>query len=87
MKRPKPGQLVYVELDDIEHDNNGWTNVSAIRGQRPRTYKAVGYVVKATKRTLTLASMSVSESRDPGGGAAFCNYMLPWPSVRKIVKL
>ena len=87
MKRPKRGAIVYVELDDIEHSNDGWTSVSAVRSQRPRTYRAVGYVVKSTKRTLTLAPLAVSDRANPGGGAAFCNFMLPWPSVRKLVKL
>jgi len=79
-KVPKRGWMVYVEMDDIEHSPQGWTGANAIRAQRPEKFKAIGWVVRGTKRTLTIASVT-------SPGAAFCHYLIPMRSIRRIDRL
>lgn len=83
IKRPKLGQLVYVEMDDIEHDS-GWTGFAAIAKVRPRTFRTVGWVVRATKRTLTLSATVDSLKADANG---YCHYLIPMRSITRIDKL
>lgn len=76
MKRPKLGSLVYVEMDDIEHESRGWQHHGAVKSTRPSTFRAVGWVYRSSKRTLTLASMASDNS-------AFCHYLIPWGSIKR----
>lgn len=76
----KPGDLVYVELHDIEHENNGWQRQADIAKAKVNTYMAVGWVLRATKLTLTIAPLTSPRS-------AFCAYHFPMGSVRKVKRL
>lgn len=80
----RAGDLVYVETDDIEHHNDGWTPVGDITATKPLTYRAVGWVLKATKRTLVLAPMMAGGPKDR---RAFCAYQLPRRAITKIKRL
>lgn len=84
VKRPKLGALVYVEMDDIEHGPGGWKAFAAIAKERPRTFRAVGWVVRATRRTLIVSSTTDSLKSDAHG---YCYFMIPMRSVTRIDKL
>jgi hypothetical protein len=85
MKRLKPGDLVYVETDDIEHADQGWQALAAIAATKPRTFRTVGWVVRVTKRTLTLTPMAGTEGRHADD--AHCAYLLPRRAITKIKRL
>jgi hypothetical protein len=72
--------MVYVEMDDIEHSHAGWNSAANIRGARPEKFKALGWVVRATKRTLTIANVT-------SPGAAYCHYLIPMKSIRRLDRL
>ena len=72
--------MVYVEMDDIEHESRGWQHHTVVKKDRPATFRAIGWVYRATRRTLTLANVA-SDSQ------AFCHYMIPLGSVTRIRKL
>lgn len=76
-KVPKPGWMVYVEMDDMEHSHDGWDSATNIRAARPRTFKALGWVVRASKRSLVIANVTAPD-------AAFCHYVIPWGAVRRL---
>lgn len=80
MKRPKRGDLVYVELPDIEHENSGWQDMSVVSKAKVKEFHAVGWVLRATKKTLTITPMT-------GVGRTFCAYHLPRASIHRIVRL
>jgi len=84
MKRPKLGTLVYVEMDDIEHGAGGWKSFADIAKERPRTFRTVGWVVRVTKRTLTLSATTDSLQSTAHG---YCHYLIPMRSITKIDKL
>jgi len=80
VRKLKRGELVYIETDDIEHHNHGWIGFKKLAKAKPKRFIGVGWVVKASKRTLVIAPLA-------GNGAAFCAYRLPRGSVRRIRKL
>lgn len=85
VKRPKLGHLVYVEMDDIEHGAGGWKSFAEISAkERPRTFRTVGWVVRATKRTLTVAATTDSLRSDAHG---YCHYLIPMRSITRIDKI
>jgi hypothetical protein len=84
VKRPRLGHLVYVEMDDIEHDGHGWKSFADIAKTRPRTFRTVGWVVRATKRTLTLSATTDSLKSTASG---FCSYQIPMRSITRIDKV
>jgi hypothetical protein len=71
-------------MDDIEHGPGGWMAYADIAKQRPATFRAVGWVVRATKRTLTISSTASSNSSTAAG---FCHYLIPMRSITRIDKL
>jgi hypothetical protein len=79
-KLPKQGWMVYVEMDDIEHDSKGWEAFDDLVKVRPRMFKAVGWVIRASKRTLVIASLTSPDQ-------AFCHYILPWGSITRCDRL
>lgn len=83
VKRPKLGHMIYVEMDDIEH-KSGWRPFADISKRRASTFHAVGWVVRASKRTLTISSVVDSFKPDAYG---YCDYMIPMRSVTRIAKL
>lgn len=85
MKRLRPGDLVYVETDDIEHHDQGWTALEAIAKSRPRTFRCVGWIVRVSKRTLVVTPMAGTEGRHADD--AHCAYFLPRRAVTKIRRL
>jgi hypothetical protein len=84
IKLPKPGQLVYVEMDDIQHRSRGWRDFAVIAKDKPDTFRSVGWVVAANRRTLILAATTDSLEADAAG---FCSFQIPMPSVTRIDKL
>ena len=82
---PKRGDLVYVETDDIEHHDQGWTEAAEIAAAKPRTFRAVGWVIKATKRTLIVAPMVGTKGRHEHD--AHCAYILPRRAITKLRRL
>lgn len=84
IRLPKIGHLVYVEMDDIQHHSRGWRDYAVMAKDRPDTFRSVGWVVAATRRTLTLSATTNSMKGDPAG---FCSFQIPMPSVTLIAKL
>lgn len=74
----KPGDLVYIVFDDVQHRYTGWSPVTDLpkRGR----YVAVGYLIKQTKRSTYVANVL-------DGDQAFCSYTIPTPCIRKIRRL
>lgn len=81
----RPGDLVYVETDDIEHHDMGWTSLKAIAKAKVRTFRCVGWVVRSSKRTLVIAPMAGTEGRHADD--AHCAYLLPRRAITKLKKL
>lgn len=81
VKRPKLGVMVYVEMDDIQHGQQGWSSFVDIAKRRPLTFRAMGWVVRTTKRTLTISPLIDSVESDAFG---YCSYMLPMRSITRI---
>jgi hypothetical protein len=79
VKRVKPGTVVWVVMDDIEHHDLGWQTLRWFRQRRHERYEAIGIVVQDTRRSLILAS--VVNRRD---GKAFCAYRIPRGSIRSL---
>jgi hypothetical protein len=74
----KPGNLVWIVFDDVQHQNVGW----ALSGSWPERgrFIAVGYLLKQTKRSTYISNVM-------DGDYAFCSYTIPTSSIRKVKRL
>jgi hypothetical protein len=88
VKKLKRGQLVEIQTDDIEHHDEGWTRLGDIAAVKPRAFKTVGWVVRATKRTVVIAPMmGPHPDRPKTFVSAYCGYRLPRRAILRIRKL
>jgi hypothetical protein len=74
----KPGALVHIVFDDVQHQTKGWS----LRGNWPERgrFVAVGYLLKQTKRSTYVANVM-------DGDYAFCSYTIPTSSIRSMTRL
>lgn len=78
MAKLKPGDLVWIVFDDVQHQHVGWR----LSGSWPKRGKfiAIGILLKQTRRSTYLANVM-------DRGYAFCSYTIPTSSIRKIKRL
>ena len=74
----KPGTLVEVEMDDMEHVSHGWKSFDDITSQGRTAYKAAGYLIASDKHFTVIGSVTNDEAH------AFCAFRIPTGAIRSI---
>ena len=77
----KPGTLVEVEMDDMEHVSHGWQSFESITTQERTAYKAAGYLISRDKHWTVIGSVTNDEAH------AFCAFRIPTGALRSMRKL
>jgi hypothetical protein len=61
----KPGTLVEIEMDDMEHVSHGWESFKDIAGQDRTAYRCAGYLISHTKTWTVVGSVTNGFLRVP----------------------
>lgn len=77
----KPGTLVEVELDDMEHVSHGWQSFEFLSKQDRTAYRCAGYLISKSKHWTVIGSVTNSEAH------AFCAFRIPTGAVRSMRRL
>jgi hypothetical protein len=56
MQKLKPGDLVAIQCDDIEHLSFGWESRESAINNKPNRYHFVGWLLKRNKRFIHITA-------------------------------
>lgn len=81
-RKPRLGDIVELDLDDMEQLSGGWQDLADYADQPRQRYSAVGYLIGKTKRWVTVAPVVNATE-----GGAHSAYRIPAGAVRRVTRL
>lgn len=82
----KEGDLVFLQgIDLTSQDQIGWASAERVSQETPAIFEAIGFVCSVNKDTISLAGLSVEDSKE--GAHYGCFTIIPRGCIKKVTSI